>query len=167
MNNINVLWIFVGSLSFVLMVLSLRELIILARLPRNHPERGLYWFNTIFLLIATAVTISAGYYLDAERRALEHIIPIPASTHYAIERNKLIHDAMWVYTSDATEETIREFYHAYANTNHISYLEDEMRMSFKLPSGNLFLTLTTEGDTTVLYFSRDGEIRTIIREEVK
>lgn len=164
MNDIDILWVFVGSLSFVLLMMSLRELVILTRLPQNHPERGLYWFNTIFLLIATAVTITAGHYLDAEKRALEQIIPIPASTHYAIERNKLIHDAMWVYTSNASEETIREFYHSYADTNQISYLEDEMRIVLTLPSGNLFLTLTTEGDTTVLYFSRDGEIRTTIRE---
>jgi len=34
-------------------------------------------------------------------------------------------------------------------------------MSFSLPSGNLFLALNRERNVTVLYFSREGLVRTV------
>lgn len=164
MNTVDIYWV-IASFSGILALLALREAVILFRLPSFHPDRGLYWFNICFLTIAAGGVLYGGYYVDMGRRMIESLIAIPPSSRYAIERNKIIHDTTWVYVSDQHEEAIRSFYREYARARRITFLEDDhdaVRMSFTLPSGDLFLTLRTEGGKTILYFSRAGEVRTIV-----
>lgn len=164
MNTINAYWMIVILLSALLALLSMREFLLLARLPPAHPDRGSYWFNVCLLILASGGLLYGGHYIDIGRRTFEALIAIPPSSRYAIERNAIIHDATWVYESGEREDEIRSFYREYARAQHVTFLEDDhdaVRMSFALPSGLLFLTLHTEGKKTILYFSRVGEIRIV------
>lgn len=166
MNAVNAYWVTVILLSGLLAFLSMRELFQLSRLHAAHPDRGSYWFNGCFLILASVGILYGGYYADMGRRTIEALIVVPPSSRYAIERNSVIHSTTWVYVSGKREDEIRSFYREYARARHITLLEDDhdaVRMSFILPSGLLFLTLRNEGEKTILYFSRDGEIRTVTR----
>ena len=164
MSNLDTLWVFTGFFFLILVGISIRELLLLLRIPPRHPDRGIYWFNFLFLLVAAGAVLYTGYYIDQSRQTLEQMIAVPPSAHYAIERNRLLHDTTWVYVTETTEESVRNFYRTSAEANHITFIEDGARMSFTLPSGNIFLTLARENNKTILYFSREGEMKSVIRE---
>jgi hypothetical protein len=164
MSSVVTFWVIVSAIAFVFFLLALRELLLLLRLPPDYPERGLYWFNMLFLFLASIAILCGGYYLDLHRRGFEKLLMPPPHARYAVERNALIHDDTWVYVSASSVDDVRTFYRTYAETYGLSLIEDDhgsVRMSFALPSGNLFLTLTSDSGETVLYFSRIGEIRTV------
>lgn len=164
MNPQSLFWLVVSGLAFFFVLLTVREYLLLSRIPRGHPDRGMYWCNLFLLPVFAIGVLFLGHIIDTKRIGLEQIIPPPPATQYAIFRNGLFESTEWVFVSSLTTEEVRNFYRQYARTQQIPFMEDErdaMRMSFALPSGNLFLTLNTEGARTVLYFSRDGTIEHI------
>ncbi len=164
MNSVEIYWVVIGLIAFVLVLLSLREVAILWRMAPGHPDHGLYWFNTLFLVAAGGAVVWGGFYVDGGRQTFEALLATPPSARYAIERNPIIHDTTWIYVTSQSENDVRTFYRNYAKANQIVLIEDDrdvVRMSFALPSGNLFLTFRNEGEETVLYFSRLGEVRTV------
>ncbi len=167
MNIPSFFWLVVSGLALLFASLTVREFLMLSRIPRGHPDRGMYWCNLFILPIFTFGVLFLGHTIDTKRIHIEEIISPPPRTEYAIFRNGLFEGREWVFISLLTTDEIRNFYRSYAHTRGIPFMEDErdaMRMSFALPSGNLFLTLRTEGAQTVLYFSRDGKIETVTTE---
>lgn len=165
MNNVTIFWILIGIVATVFFLLTVREMNLLLRIPKGHPERGYCWFNALFLFASVILIVWFGNYIDSSRRTLESFLPVPEFTRYAIERNSIIHGTNWTYVSKRSIEDVRLFYRQYASENLIPIIEDVnngVRLSFSLPSGDLFLTLTQEGGGAVLYFSREGQITTRI-----
>lgn len=165
MNSVIIFWFLIALIAGILLLLAIREARLVWRVPVGHPERGYYWFNMFFLIAASCAVVWGGNYLDSGRQELESLISSPPGSRYAIERNSVLHATSWVYTTNQGGEYIRNFYREYAREHGIGFIEDDhdgVRMSFGLPSGNLYLTLHQEGKETVLYFSREGEAIVVI-----
>ena len=168
MNITTLFWLIVIGLALFFALLAVREMFLLVRIPRGHPERGMYWCNVFILPMFAIGVLFLGHIIDTKRISIEEIIPTPPATQYAIFRNGLFVETEWVFATQQTTLEVRNFYRQYAKMAHITSIEDERdatRMSFALPSGNLFLTVREEGGHTLLYFSRDGEIRTVASKE--
>lgn len=145
---------------------SFREGILLSRIPKGHPDRGMYWFNVFFLLCVAMTILYLGLAVDSGRCTFERMIAIPPAARYAVERNRLGADTTWVYVVRASQDEVRAFYISYAAASKVPLVlddEDASRLLFILPSGELFLTLTPEGERTFLYFSREGKWQTVTR----
>ena len=163
MNEISTFWLIIYGLALTFFLASLREARLLSRMHHTHPERGLYWFNMFFLLLASGTTLLGGLYLDTGRAGLESLVTPYPGARYAHEQNSLIHGNTWVYVSIESREVIHSYYKAYAVRNGLSLVSDatEERIAFHLPSGDLFLTLSQVNGKTVLYFSREGSINVV------
>ena len=167
MNTQTFFLLIVGGIALFFALLAVREFLLLIRIPRGHPDRGMYFSNLFILPICAVGVLFLGHIIDTKRILIEEIISTPPATEYAIFRNGLFEDREWVFVSTETPLAVRDFYRQYARTKQIPFMEDErdaMRMSFALSSGNLFLTLEVEEIQTVLYFSRDGKIESITTE---
>lgn len=166
MNEIIPFWIVVCALAIAFFAASFREALLLTRMHRAHPERGLYWFNVVFLLISTIAVILGGVYLDAGRVSLERLIPPYPGARYAHEQNSVIHGNTWVYVTTENKEAVRTYYQAYAIGSGLTFVADateQERFAFLLPSGDLFMTLSQLNGKTIIYFSREGSINTVSR----
>jgi|GEM_PF-3866667 len=167
MSNDSTFWIIVSILVVSLFFASLREAILLSKMPEKHPERGLYWFNVCFFLVASGVILVGGIYLDSSRSNLEQLIRPYPDSRYAHERNGLMHGNTWTYVSSASPEEIRIFYKEYAAQAKLQVVDDATdneRLAFLLPSGDLYLTLLVEDEKTILYFSKAGSMKVMSGE---
>ena len=159
MTPIQYYWAVIGFVSLLLLLLAMRELWFALRTPSLHQERGMFWFNAIFLLTSSILLLWGGYYLDGARREFENIFVAYPDSRYAIEENSIIHNGVWVYRTNSKREDVVRFFRDYALANGMNVLEDgDMRMSFSTPTGNLFLTIVEENGTLRLYFSREGTV---------
>lgn len=164
MSPVALYWVVIGSIALVLFLFSLREILLLLTVPKGHPDRGFYWFNSVFLLLCIAAVLYGGSYIDLGRRTFEELMKPYPTARYAYERNGVIHDTMWVYVTHDDPEAVREFYRKEAARANISFIEDNANpelLSFTLPSGPMFLTIKKEDGEVVLYFSRNGEIKRV------
>lgn len=159
MNYLLLYWLIVSGVALLIMGLMLHELLFALRAPKEHHNYGLYWFNAFFLACATVAVLWGGYYVDGGRREFESLfVPFP-NARYAVEQNALIRNGVWVYETRESASAVLLFYREYVRTQNIDYFEDnEMRMSFSLPSGSLFLTIKEEGGVSRIYFSREGSV---------
>lgn len=163
MSETTLFWIAISAIACLFFLVSLREIILLISVPKGHPDRGFFWFNAVFLLVAVAGVIYGGAYLDAGRRGFESLLSPYPHARYAYERNGVIHGTTWVYVTNDDGALVRAFYRDLAEREHLELVVDDAdhsRLSFTLPSGRLFLTIKNEDGSNVLYFSREGEITT-------
>ena len=159
-------WFAIGLCVTVLVLLALRELVLLHRLPPSHHERGQCWFNAGVLYLSAVAVLCGGQYVDSGRYALEAMIEPYRGARYAFEQSGVFHSTSWVYETKESKDAVVDFYRTYAKAHNILLLEDESsgtRLSFLLPSGNLFLTIKEEIGLSILYFTREGEVQIVSR----
>ena len=158
MSALSGFWVIVLLLVVFFFLLSLREVFLLIKMRHDHPERGLYWFNSFFLLCASGMCFLGGLYPDAGRVDFEKFFYVYPASRYAHEQNSIVRKEEWVYVSKDTKEAIFNFYKSEAKKRNIEFVDNREndRMSFLLPSGPLYLTLHDEGEERTLYFTRMG-----------
>lgn len=168
MSTINLFWGCVSLVVALIVLLALRELVYFIRLPRAHPDRGPYGFNGIILLIASVAVFWAGAYIDGGRSVVESLVSPYPGARYAFEQSEILHRTSLVYETKDPASAVVAFYRDEAKRSGIQLVVDESseeRLSFLLPSGNLFLTLKERGGMTVLYYSREGTIAVVTEEQ--
>ena len=164
MMDIEVYWLGFISLTLFLTILSLRELYFITHYPKGHPEKGMHIFNALMLAVFAVVIIFAGTYVDIGRKTLEQMIMVPSSAHYAIERNQLAHSDTWIYSTLDSATRVKSFYKSMSSEKHIPMNQDSVddnHMEFDTKDGKLFLTIQTEGEHTILYFSKRGTVQMV------
>ena len=151
-------WMVIVGFMFFFFLLSLREVILIIRMRQDHPERGLYWFNSFFLLLCSVFIYFGAYYLDASRVEFEALMKPYPEARYAHERNSIIRKPEWVYVSQAGKEEIWDYFKAESKRMGVPFVDNTAndRMAFELSSGTLYLTLSDEAGVRVLYFSQNG-----------
>jgi hypothetical protein len=155
-------WTFIYSICALLIVISLRELVVLSRMEKAHPDRGLYWFNTLLLLMLAAAILGVGFYLDSRRGIIEAYVPAYPSAVFAPDRSILKGGTVWLYTTDDLPADIERFYRAYAERsgrNIIVDPHDILKLRIGSAGEPVFITVTDEGGVRVLSYTFDGEVK--------
>jgi hypothetical protein len=130
-------------------------------------DRGMRWFNVVILLIMVLAAYYGTYLLELHRKRLLSLIPAYPSARYAPERESFSGSEKWVYVSGEQADTIIAFYQQESTRVPYTLLVDKSmttsRLLFSRDGEQLFLTITSEGDKQILYYSRDGEVRRVAR----
>ena len=146
---------------------AFRELYMLSRLPAHHPDRGPYWFNSLFLFVAVLAVATGFLYLNERKNSFEALIMPYPNSWYAFERNAFVQTGVWIYESEKGADDILLFYRDYAAKLGVPMSMDHNdgveRGAFTFPYGELFLTIKDEDGTSVLYFSLEGKKKLVNR----
>ncbi len=165
-------WLPVSALLCLLCILAIREIFLSRSFLREDPERGMAVFNLSVLFIAVTGILCGVRFLYEHEQALEVEIPIYAHARYAPEREIFRDGAFsktWIYVTLDTADAIVDYYNTYTRTGAQKIIIDtSATASPKLlfVSGNkknIFLTIEKEKSATVLYYSEEGEVRTVSR----
>jgi hypothetical protein len=107
------------------------------------------------------------YALELHRKRLLSLIPAYPSARYAPERESFSGSEKWVYVSREQADSIILFYQQESTRVPYTLLIDKStttyRLLFSRDGKQLFLTITSEGDRRILYYSQDGEVRRVSR----
>jgi hypothetical protein len=164
MSHEELFFVTVGFLAFLLLLLAIREWVILKRFPSGHKERVQGWFTLLMLVIASGCIVGIGFFIDGSRISFSRLLPAYPLARYAFEESDVFRHASWVFKTADTPAVVLSYYRAYAEREHVQFFEDntdsESRMVFVLPTGTIFLTIRDGGvgGSTVLYFTRDGQM---------
>jgi hypothetical protein len=130
-------------------------------------DRGMRWFNVVVLFIMVLATYYGTYALELHRKRLLLLIPAYPSARYAPERESFSGSEKWVYVSGEHMDAIVNFYQEVSTRVPYTLLLDKgtttSRLLFSRDGEQLFLTIASEGDKQILYYSRDGEVRRVTR----
>lgn len=156
-------WPIVYSSIIIIAVLFLREVWLLMRLPKEYPDRGLYFFNVFFLFLCIVLVICGSYYLDARKAPLEALLPPYPAAVFVPDRSILNGGTIWVYEATANENNIVDFYKGYARERNKGIIidssnKDLMRMRIETDDAPLFLTIVDLGTVRELNYSFDGKV---------
>ena len=122
-------------------------------------------FHTIVLCVFALALTYGTMVLYAHAKALAEIIPLYPLARYAPEREAFEEKGVWVFVSPDSSEKISKYYTALAKQLGYQVTRDHDatrdRIYFSRAPLHLFLTISDEGGTRVLYYSEAGEVRTI------
>lgn len=139
---------------------------------KGDPERGMAIFNLSVLFVAIAAILLGVRFLQAHEQVLEGEIPVYARARYAPEREVIregVFSKTWIYVSPDTADTIVKNYQTLMQAGTIAVVIDaSIAASPKLlleskNNNNIFLTIEKEENRSVLYYSEEGEVRTVSR----
>jgi hypothetical protein len=154
-------WIIILAISLVLFVVAIREAVVAYRLPPVAQHRGLYWFNSVALLLLIMGILYGGRYFDHQRDILmAEVMPYPAA-RYAPERGVLEGSDTWVFLTRDRWDQVVEYYEGIPGYRVTKDDGGTMRILVEVFSRRIFITGVTEGSTLVLYYSRKGEVHHI------
>ena len=163
-------WLPISALLLLLVVVAIREMVLSRSFLRGDPERGMAVFNICVLLVAIIAVSFGVRFLHAHEQVIEARIPIYTHARYAPER-ELFRDGdfsnTWIYVSDDEADAIVDYYNSLAQAGTIKIIIDSSKKrspKLLLELGNkknIFLTIEKEENRSVLYYSEEGEVRTV------
>ena len=165
-------WLPVSLLIFLLCIVAIRELFLSRSFLPGDPERGMAVFNLCVLFIAVAGSLFGVRFLYAHEQILEAEIPVYTHARYAPEREVFrdgVFNKTWIYVSLDTADAIVEHYRMLPQSGVAKIIIDTSKprtpklMFQSAHNKNIFLTIETEDNASVLYYSEEGEVRTVSR----
>lgn len=154
-----------GALIFT--ILAARELVHACRAPSVGPERGMHAFTALMFGCFAAVLLCGAVRLDRHRAILEQNFPVYPSARYAPERESFAVQREWIYLTHNDAEQVVAFYRATASRAGYALVVNDAtgtaRLLFARDDRRIFLTITDEGATRVLYYTQEGDVRIVSR----
>lgn len=148
----------------ILALLIIRELFIIVQTPALHPERKMAIFNSMILalfLVSSLCGVRILMLHDAQFTKLFFQYP---NSRYAPEREILSKTSDWIYTTKDGADTVVSFYSRESKKQGFQTTLDTSGTNrlflFEKNNRKMFLTVISENDNTVLYFSQTGEVKT-------
>lgn len=163
-------WLPVSVFIFLLCIVALRELFLSRSFLPGDPERGMALFNLCVLFTAISGVLYGVHFLRAHELVLEAEIPVYAHARYAPEREVFrdgVFSKTWIYVSLDSADTIVLDYKALSQGGATKIIIDTSRagspklMFQSANKKNIFLTIEKEDNVSVLYYSEEGEVRTV------
>lgn len=163
-------WLPISALLFLLVVVAARETFLSRSFLRGDPERGMAVFNVCVLLLAFIAVVWGARFLRAHEQVIEARIPIYTHARYAPEREIFREgdfNNTWIYVSSDSADAIVDHYNSLARAGNIKIIIDTSKsgspkLLFELDNKkNIFLTIEKEENRSVLYYSEEGEVRTV------
>lgn len=152
----------------ILLLLSMRELLIAIRIPRGHLERNMAVFNCIILLLFFLAGVYGVRLFVMRDAAFAAVFPRYPNARYAPEREIFREGGERIYVTGNSPAEVVRYYDTQATSSgyHVT-LDDNAEVTGRLiverGEKRMFLTVQKEGNTTVLYFSGEGEMKTVTR----
>ena len=161
-------WLLLPLLLVFLCMVFVREFFFALSFPVGHPERGMAFFNSSALVIAVILALLGGHFLYLHEHSFEDVFPLYPASRYAPEREVFAGGLgeTWIYVSSSTIREIVNYYHNLATTTDLNIIADTSSTSspkllFTTQHRKIFLTIQSEGDKSVLFYSEAGEMRTV------
>lgn len=163
-------WLPVSALICLLCVVFIREVFLSRSFAHGDPERGMAVFNLCVLFVAIAAMLIGVRFLSAHEQVLKRQIPVYAHARYAPEREVFregVFNKTWIYISPDQPNAIVKNYQELMQSGAITVIIDASKSgSPKLlleskNRQNIFLTIEKENNRSVLYYSVEGEVRTV------
>lgn len=163
-------WLPVSVLIILLGIVALRELFLSRSFLPGDPERGMALFNLCVLFVSVTGMLYGVHFLYAHEQALEAEIPIYAHARYAPEREVFrdgVFSKTWIYVSLDSADSIVKHYNALSQSGTEKIIIDTSKegssklMFQSVNKKNIFLTIEKEDNISVLYYSEEGEVRTV------
>lgn len=161
MNPFALPWLAFTLLALLLACLFLREVLIGARVPINHPERKMAYFNALMLAILLVGVCYGARLLSLHEAEFAAMYPRYPNARFAPER-QFFGESDWTYVTHDAPESVIDYYVGRAASEGFRVIipsdgqKDHILLSS--PQQDLFLTARKEGGLTVLYFTASGTI---------
>lgn len=162
-------WLPVTVLLALLLLLFVREFVLARNYMPGDPERGMSLFNLWVIFFTIVCVVFGTRHLFVHERTFEHMLPPYPHARYAPER-EVFHggafDSQWIYVSSDELDAIINFYRSTSDKNKIKMITDisatsSPKIMFTDGKKNIFLTIEREKNTSVLFYSEEGEARSV------
>ena len=154
--------LFAIFLAFLFM-LTARETFIALRYQKNHPERGMAWFNTSIICGCLMASFFGVHLLRIHERAFGDLIPKYPLSRYAPERELLFSGQGWIFITRDDVAKVIDYYRNIGRETGVKVTTDigtdASRILFEKGDKRFFLTIMDSPSSRILYYSKEGGVR--------